>query len=789
MFKFMDRVRLQTKLQLAVMMIVFVAVTLSAGLSIYNIYSKALKLGQSLAETSASGVAEVLDLYHRASKYRLEAVLDILESQVDIESFSPSFDKDNAVVDRMRERYDTSATYFYFTDKGFERISTNLVQDGKRMTGTAIDSGPVFEALKAGRPHQGVSMLGGIYRIVEYRPLKKNGQVVGAVFAGKRIFSQDFIDYLKTVTVNGKGYPFILDGQGNFAYHPDPGFNGKPSSQVSTVADQLMSNKEKFLTYETRGQHKVAAMEEFPEYGWKIYFGMTRDETLHGLDWVVYKSSLLGLGLAMVGSFLSLVLLVSRVLLDPVKRIAHASEQIAKGEYDVSIDYEAPDALGETADSVRRLALTVKEKIGFIQGVLDSIKSPNIICDTAGKVLQINREMVEFLGAGGTPESWKGRTAGDLIFGDPNRKAVIQQVIEERTARIGYQSDVTSRSGEVRHVRIDAVPLYDLDGHLIGGCSVWTDMTEVVRSHREAEDNQKRLLDVARDIDAFTQHVAAASDQLAAQIEQASRGTENQRDRTASTATAMEEMNATVMEVARHASEAADGARDVQEKSAHGAQVVQEVVSAMGRVSTMSRELSGEINELGRQAADITSIINVIQDIADQTNLLALNAAIEAARAGEAGRGFAVVADEVRKLAERTMSATSEVTGSIQAITGTVDKNVRSVNQAVSAIEESNRLASQAGDSLEEILGIAGKAVDQITSIATAAEQQSATSEEINRSVDEINAIASETAEGMNHSAQAVSDLARQVTDLKGLVERMGAPGRKELAQAGLARP
>lgn len=96
------------------------------------------------------------------------------------------------------------------------------------------------------------------------------------------------------------------------------------------------------------------------------------------------------------------------------------------------------------------------------------------------------------------------------------------------------------------------------------------------------------------------------------------------------------------------------------------------------------------------------------------------------------------------------------------------------MNQAVAAIEESNRLATQAGDSLQEILGIAGTAVDQITSIATAAEQQSSTSEEINRSVDEINAIASETAEGMNQSAQAISDLARQVADLKGLVARMG---------------
>jgi len=784
MFSFLDKVKFQTKLQFAVMGIVAFAVLLSAGLSVYSIYSKALSLGQSLAETASTQVAGVMDLYRKSSLHRLQAVMDILESSVDMAAFSPDYDKDFAVTDNIRKRYDTSATIFYLTDKGFVRISTNLVQDGKRMVGSVIDSGPAYDALKSGRNYEGMANLGGIYRIVEYRPLKKDGKVVGAVYAGKRIFTPEFLEYLKNVSVDGKGYPYILDEKGVFAFHPDPAIIGKTAHEVSpALADRLVNNREKYIIYEIRGDSKVAALSEYPEYKWKVYFGMTLQETLHGLDWTVYKSSLVGLGIAMLLSFLALLVLVSRVLLDPVRRIARASEQIAQGEYNVSIDYPAQDALGETAASVRHLAATVKEKIGFIQGVLDSIKSPNIICDKDGKILRVNQEFIDFLETGGTPEGWVGKKAGEFIFGDPSREAVIQKVIASQAASIGTQNEARTRKGEVKHVRVDSVPLYNLDGELIGGCSVWTDMTEIVRGHKEVQENQEKLLEVARDIDAFTQHVAAASEELAAQIEEASRGTENQRDRTASTATAMEQMNATVLEVARHAGEAASGAKGVQEKSAHGAAVVAQVVEAMGRVNVMSKELSTEINELGRQAADISSIINVIQDIADQTNLLALNAAIEAARAGEAGRGFAVVADEVRKLAERTMTATAEVTGSIQNITSTVDKNVRSVGQAVAGIEASNRLAVQAGESLGEILEIAGKAVDQITSIATAAEEQSATSEEINRSVDEINAIASETAQGMNQSAQAISDLARQVSDLKELVTRLGGDGaQKRLA-------
>jgi methyl-accepting chemotaxis protein len=768
------KIKIQTKLQAAVMCIVLFAVLVSAGIATFNIYSRALSLGQALAETCSEGVSDTIGLYHETAKSLLEAVCDNLNANVDPSKFGKETDSKFALVDGIKKKYHADATIFWREENSFVRISTNVEQEGKRMVGTSIKEGPVYEALAAGKVYSGLATIGGVLKFVDYKPVMDGGKVLGAVFAGLNVFSKELQEYLKTVKVDGKGYPFILNDKGFFVYHPDQALmNQEVVQKVPTIGKLLLENTQKYLVYDYKGEQKVAALKSYDPFKWKIYFGMSRAETLHGLDWVIYKSSLTGLIVAMVASGLTLFLVIARVVMAPVKRIAEASEQIAKGEYNVSMDYAAKDALGETADSVKRLAATVKEKIGFIQGVMDSIRSPNVICDAEGKVLRVNQEMLDFMQIGGTPASWLGKMAGECIFGDASRITVVQRAVAEKKALIGDVFDPVTRKGEQKHVRVDAVPLYNLDGHLIGGCSIWTDLTDVLAGQRAVEENHKQLMALAEEIDGFTHRVAAASEQLSAQIEQASRGTENQRERTTSTATAMEEMNATVMEVARHASEAANGSREVQTKSNHGSEIVGQVIEAMGKVNTMSKELSSEINDLGRQAADITSIINVIQDIADQTNLLALNAAIEAARAGEAGRGFAVVADEVRKLAERTMSATTEVTGSIQAITGTVDKNVRSVTQAVEAIESSNRLASQAGESLKEILAIAGKAVDQITSIATAAEQQSATSEEINRSIDEINAIASETAEGMNHSAQAVSDLARQVGDLRQLVARM----------------
>jgi methyl-accepting chemotaxis protein len=244
----------------------------------------------------------------------------------------------------------------------------------------------------------------------------------------------------------------------------------------------------------------------------------------------------------------------------------------------------------------------------------------------------------------------------------------------------------------------------------------------------------------------------------------------------------MEEMNATVLEVARNSGEAASVGNEAKDRAVSGRAVVASSIEAMETTRKQAEELRLNMNVLGEKAEAIGAIMTVIEDIADQTNLLALNAAIEAARAGEAGRGFAVVADEVRKLAEKTMGATKEVGDSIRAIQSAAAENIDSMGKAVADLAQAVELSNQSGVVLDEIVQRVERSAEQIQSIATAAEEQSATSEEINRAIDEINRITGDTARGVSESAAALSELAGQMSELAALIQELKQDGSDGLA-------
>ena len=298
-------------------------------------------------------------------------------------------------------------------------------------------------------------------------------------------------------------------------------------------------------------------------------------------------------------------------------------------------------------------------------------------------------------------------------------------------------------------------------------------MQQAEAASREAQGKTQAMLAAADRLEQVGNVVSSASSELSAQIEQSDRGAAESAQRLSEAATAMNEMNATVQEVAKNAGSASAASSETKEKAEAGARVVEKAVHSIEQVHQMSLDLKDDMTQLNEHAQDITRIMGVISDIADQTNLLALNAAIEAARAGEAGRGFAVVADEVRKLAEKTMASTQDVGNAIKAIQESTAKSMTGVDNAVERISEANELASQSGAALEEIVATVEATGDQVNAIATASEEQSAASEEINQSIVQVNDMSRQTAEAMAEAAKAVSDLAAQAQGLTNLIQEL----------------
>lgn len=299
---------------------------------------------------------------------------------------------------------------------------------------------------------------------------------------------------------------------------------------------------------------------------------------------------------------------------------------------------------------------------------------------------------------------------------------------------------------------------------------------EVGRLAEAIKGMQGKLTRRIQEIAEVTRKVNASIETMSAIVEHTSMGVQQQHSETEQVATAMNEMTATVHEVARNTAAAASAARQADQEVGNGSQVVKQTIASIGKLADEVRKGADAIGRLETDSNNIGAVLDVIKGIAEQTNLLALNAAIEAARAGEQGRGFAVVADEVRTLAQRTQESTREIQLMIEKLQDGAQEAVSVMHAGRKQAEASVAQASEAGRSLNTIRAAVSTIHDMSTQIATAAEEQGAVAEEINRNIVNISHIVEQTADGAAQTSSAGEELGRLAEQLDVVVKRFKLP-------------
>lgn len=300
-------------------------------------------------------------------------------------------------------------------------------------------------------------------------------------------------------------------------------------------------------------------------------------------------------------------------------------------------------------------------------------------------------------------------------------------------------------------------------------------LEEAKRQEAESQRLLGTISTVSKEAAKLVDTLSRESDKLTSEVTEVTGGAERQRDSLRRAVHSMNEMNSALLGMAHEADNLADEAMAAKSSAEGSVGVVKAMLGAASRARDEVTVLRESMLQLGKQVDGISVVMQIITDIADQTNLLALNAAIEAARAGEAGRGFAVVADEVRKLAEKTMQATSQVGQAVQAIQKDTQSSISGVDRAVNQAEEASALALRSESSLDEILKVSKRTAEKVQSIVSAANLQSASSTSIMNTLEKVDNISTETVQGMDVAFKAIAVIASESKGLHSLINRMTA--------------
>ncbi|NLT50458.1 MAG: methyl-accepting chemotaxis protein [Ignavibacteria bacterium] len=454
-------------------------------------------------------------------------------------------------------------------------------------------------------------------------------------------------------------------------------------------------------------------------------------------------------------------------LLKPLHEVKNILNELALGNVDSEITYKSEDEFGELSAMAIKLREATKEKIFAAQqiaaGVIEKV-NPASDKDTLAFAFNKEVEIIESL----VNEAEKliqankeGNLAirGDLVKFSGGWKRIIEGVnnmLDTIVWPINEASDVLNVMANGDFTR-------SMEGNYAG------DYQKIKDNVNKLKESMNNLIGKVAE---STSELSNAASEISSSTEEMAAGANEQSAQTADVSSSVEEMLRTIMENTQAATRAASSAEDAGNKAKEGGDVVVETIEGINRVAEVVTKSAKTIKDLGKSSDQIGEIVQVIDEIADQTNLLALNAAIEAARAGEQGRGFAVVADEVRKLAERTTKATKEIATMIKQIQKETSDAVIAIQQGTEEVEKGKALANKAGEALREIIGHSQQLTDIITQLAASSEQQTAAGDQIAVNIDSINKVTQQSADGTHQISRSAEDLYNLTGNLQQLVNQ-----------------
>jgi len=480
-----------------------------------------------------------------------------------------------------------------------------------------------------------------------------------------------------------------------------------------------------------------------------------------------WRAILLGT-IAIALTFFILMHFINKSVSKPIKNLTEIADKISLGDTTVSIESKSNDELGILEKSFHVMIANIQEQAAAAEKIAEGDTNVAIRPKSEEDVLSkcilkvassISRLVDETVSLSNAAVQGKISTRGDALKFNGGYKEIVNGVnatLDAVASPINESSLVLKRLAEG-----------DLTARMKGNykgefVAIKENVNALALSFSQALSN----------VISAVEATAGASSEISSSSEEMAAGAQEQSTQTTEVAGAVEQMTKTILETSQNSSKSAEAAKTAGQIAKEGGNVVKQTIEGMNRIAEVVKKSAEKVNALGKGSDQIGEIIQVINDIADQTNLLALNAAIEAARAGEQGRGFAVVADEVRKLAERTTKATKEIAVMIKQIQKDTSEAVHSMNEGTEEAERGKELADKAGKSLKKIIVGVDEVVDISMQVAAASEEQSSAAEQISKNIEAINNVTQESASGIQQIARAAENLNHLTISLQELTSR-----------------